>query len=83
MVAVLMTDLEGSTAMAQRLGPAAAEDVRLEHFALLRDALERTGGREVKSLGDGLMVVVRRCRPVARVRGADAAGHRIAQPPCR
>jgi class 3 adenylate cyclase/tetratricopeptide (TPR) repeat protein len=57
MVAVLMTDLEGSTAMAQRLGPVAAEEVRVEHFALLRGALERTGGREVKSLGDGLMVV--------------------------
>ncbi len=57
MVAVLMTDLEGSTAMAERLGPAAAEELRLELFALLRGALERNGGREVKSLGDGLMVV--------------------------
>ena len=57
MVAVLMTDLEGSTAMAQRLGPAAAEALRLEHFALLRGAIERTGGREVKSRGDGLMIV--------------------------
>jgi len=57
MVAVLMTDLEGSTAMAQRLGPVAAEELRAEHFALLRGALERTGGREVKTLGDGLMVV--------------------------
>ena len=43
--------------MAQRLGPVAAEELRVEHFALLRGALERTGGREVKSLGDGLMVV--------------------------
>jgi class 3 adenylate cyclase/tetratricopeptide (TPR) repeat protein len=57
MVAVLMTDLEGSTAMADRLGPSAADELRLEHFALLRGALERTGGREVKNLGDGLMVV--------------------------
>ena len=57
MVAVLMTDLVGSTAMADRLGPSAAEELRLEHFALLRGALERTGGREVKNLGDGLMVV--------------------------
>ncbi len=52
-----MTDLVGSTAMADRLGPAAAEDLRAEHFGLLRGALERTGGREVKTLGDGLMVV--------------------------
>lgn len=52
-----MTDLVGSTAMADRLGPAAAEELRTEHFGLLRGALERTGGREVKNLGDGLMLV--------------------------
>src|SRR5271168_4483375 len=57
MVAVLMTDLVGSTAMADRVGPAAAEGLRAEHFGLLREALERTAGREVKNLGDGLMVV--------------------------
>lgn len=56
-VSVLMTDLVGSTAMADRLGPAAAEGLRAEHFELLRGALEQTGGREVKNLGDGLMVV--------------------------
>jgi class 3 adenylate cyclase len=58
-VSVLMTDLVGSTEMADRLGPAAAQEVRAEHFRLLRSALERTGGREVKNLGDGLMVVFR------------------------
>ena len=31
--------------------------MRLQHFGLLRGALDRTGGREVKNLGDGLMVV--------------------------
>ena len=54
-VSMLITDLVGSTAMAERLGPAAAEQLRSEHFELLREALERTGGREVKNLGDGLM----------------------------
>ena len=57
MVAVLMTDLVGSTAMADRVGPVVAEDLRTEHFGLLRGTLERTAGREVKNLGDGLMVV--------------------------
>jgi class 3 adenylate cyclase/tetratricopeptide (TPR) repeat protein len=57
MVAVLMTDLVGSTALADRVGPETAEELRTEHFALLRGALERTGGSEVKNLGDGLMVV--------------------------
>ena len=56
-VSVLMTDLVGSTAIADRVGPEAAEALRTEHFGLLRGALERTGGREVKNLGDGLMVV--------------------------
>jgi class 3 adenylate cyclase len=45
MVVVLMTDLVDSTAMADRLGPAAAEELRTEHFELLRGALERTAGR--------------------------------------
>jgi len=54
---MLITDLVGSTAMADRIGPAAAEELRTEHFGLLRGALERTGGREVKNLGDGLMTV--------------------------
>ena len=57
MVAVLMTDLVASTAIADRVGPEAAEELRAEHFGLLRSALERSGGREVKNLGDGLMVV--------------------------
>src|ERR1039457_1647791 len=52
-----MTDLVGSTAIADRLGPAAAEDLRREHFELLRRALQLTGGRELKNLGDGLVVV--------------------------
>ena len=42
-VSVLMTDLVGSTAMADRLGPVAAEELRTEHFGLLRGALERSG----------------------------------------
>jgi class 3 adenylate cyclase len=52
-----MTDLVGSTAIADRVGPKAAEGLRAEQFGLLRGALERAGGREVKNLGDGLMVV--------------------------
>jgi len=52
-----MTDLVGSTATSHRIGPEAAEYLRTEHFSLLRGALARTAGREVKSLGDGLMAV--------------------------
>src|SRR5918912_2836422 len=56
-IAVLMTDLVGSTALASSVGPVAAEALRQEQFALLREAIDEAGGREVKNLGDGLMVV--------------------------
>jgi class 3 adenylate cyclase len=56
-VAVLFTDVVGSTELLDRLGDDAAHHVRRRHFALLRDAVTDHGGREVKSLGDGLMVV--------------------------
>ncbi len=54
---VLFTDLVGSTEFMQRLGDEAAERVRRAHFRLLRDAVTARGGQEVKTLGDGLMVV--------------------------
>ncbi len=56
-VALLMTDLVGSTEMSARLGPLAGESLRRDHFKLLRGAIERSRGHEVKSLGDGLMAV--------------------------
>src|SRR5215217_5053660 len=56
-VTVLFTDLVGSTGLATRVGPGAAEELRREHFGILRGAVEPSGGREVKNVGDGLMVV--------------------------
>jgi class 3 adenylate cyclase len=55
-VSILMTDLVGSTDLASRMGHQAVEELRREHFLLLRAAVEDAGGREVKSRGDGLMV---------------------------
>ena len=57
-VSVLITDLVGSTSLASRIGPAAAEELRVEHFAVLREAIGQAQGQEVKNLGDGLMVVL-------------------------
>ena len=57
LVAVLFTDLVGSTETAARLGDDRADQLRQDHFALLREAIAATGGTEVKNLGDGLMVV--------------------------
>src|SRR3990172_1095170 len=56
-VTVLITDLVGSTGLASRLGPVAADDLRREHFGVLRKAIGGTSGTEIKNIGDGLMVV--------------------------
>jgi class 3 adenylate cyclase len=54
-VTILFTDLVGSTALESRVGPVVAEELRDEHFSLLRETIGAAGGREVKSTGDGLM----------------------------
>lgn len=56
-VSVMFTDLVDSTATMYRLGEAAADALRREHDEILRGEIEATGGRIVKHLGDGLMVV--------------------------
>ncbi|MCU0270776.1 MAG: AAA family ATPase, partial [Acidimicrobiales bacterium] len=56
-VAVLFTDMVGSTELASRLSPESADEVRRGHFSILRQAVSEHGGIEVKNLGDGLMVV--------------------------
>jgi class 3 adenylate cyclase len=54
MVTTMFTDLVDSTAMASRLGPETAEEVRRSYFGLLRDALAGSGDEEAKGTGDGL-----------------------------
>ncbi len=56
-IALLFTDLAGSTELASALGRARGDDLRREHFSDLRDAIELSGGEEIKTLGDGLMAV--------------------------
>jgi class 3 adenylate cyclase len=52
---ILFTDVEGSTALTQRLGDAAAREVLREHERITREALRAYGGSEVKTMGDGFM----------------------------
>ncbi len=52
---ILFTDVEGSTALIQRLGDAKARELLREHERLVREALKAHGGSEVKTLGDGFM----------------------------
>jgi class 3 adenylate cyclase/tetratricopeptide (TPR) repeat protein len=56
-VAVLFTDMVGSTALASSLSPDAADELRRRHFSILRQAVAEAEGTEVKNLGDGVMVV--------------------------
>jgi class 3 adenylate cyclase/tetratricopeptide (TPR) repeat protein len=56
---VLFTDLVGSTELMTRLGQSAFDDVRRAHFGALRKAIQRTGGEEVKTLGDGVLAIFR------------------------
>ena len=52
---ILFTDVEGSTALTQRLGDAKAREVLREHERIVREALQAHGGSEVKAMGDGFM----------------------------
>ena len=52
---VLFTDIEGSTALTQRLGDTAARQVLREHERITREVLKQHGGTEVKTMGDGFM----------------------------
>jgi len=55
-VAILFTDIVGSTELSQSLSPLVADEVRRGHFSILRQIITETGGTEVKNLGDGVMV---------------------------
>ena len=55
-VTILFTDVVGSTALFERLGPQ-ADDFRTRHFAALRGATANHRGVEVKTTGDGIMAV--------------------------
>jgi len=52
---VLFTDVEGSTALTQRLGDARARDLLRQHERMVREALKAHGGSELKTMGDGFM----------------------------
>jgi class 3 adenylate cyclase len=52
---ILFTDVEGSTALTQRLGDAKARDLLREHERMVREALKSHGGSELKTTGDGFM----------------------------
>jgi class 3 adenylate cyclase len=54
---ILFTDLVGSTAKATELGDRAWADLVQRHHALVRSQLDRFGGREMDTAGDGFFAV--------------------------
>ena len=56
-VSVLFTDMVGSTRLLARYGAEAADELRHTHDAAVRPVIAAHGGAEVKSTGDGFMVV--------------------------
>jgi class 3 adenylate cyclase len=63
-LAIVFTDVVGSTSLGVELRDEAMNDVRRAHFAQSRRLIERFNGREIKTLGDGFM---------AAFKSADAA----------
>lgn len=63
---VLFTDIEGSTALIERLGDEPWVEVLSAHDAAVRWALSVHGGREVKTVGDGFLAVFTRAAPAVR-----------------
>src|SRR5439155_9119320 len=61
-VTIMFSDIEGSTALADRLGDSRFMDVLREHNAVIREQVRANGGFEVKSEGDGFMVAFQSAR---------------------
>jgi len=58
-VTIMFSDIEDSTALTERLGDQAWQELLRRHNALIREQLQVHGGYEVKTMGDGFMVAFR------------------------
>jgi len=65
---IMMTDVEGSTALRRTRGDRLANEILELHGAIVRDQLGRCGGQERQFLGDGFLLSFP--SPVAAVRCA-------------
>jgi class 3 adenylate cyclase len=52
---VLFTDIVGSTKQAAELGDARWQTLLAEHYRIVRRQLDLSGGREIKTVGDGIL----------------------------
>ena len=81
-VTILFSDIEGYTAMTERLGDLKAQEVLHRHNEIIRDHIDECDGYEVKSQGDGFMIAfagagkaVRCAIGIQRAMMKDAAEH--------
>ena len=57
LITLLFTDLVESTSMAARLGDVAWRELLGHHYESIRAAIDRSGGRQVNTTGDGVLAV--------------------------
>lgn len=76
---VLFTDLVDSTRMYREIGDAPAFGLVMNHFDILRAAIDAEQGAIVKTIGDAVMAVFR--RPIAALRAIQKAQEQLANPP--
>jgi class 3 adenylate cyclase len=73
---IVITDIVGSTSMVERLGDSAWRELLAEHHGDVRRVLERFGGTEVRTTGDGVMAMfpsaVRAVRAALAIRAVSA-----------
>ena len=77
-VTILFSDIEDSTLMTERLGDERWLEVLRAHNSVFRRRLGEHGGFEVKSQGDGFMLVFRDPEAALALRGRDPARPREA-----
>ncbi|MGH7597029.1 MAG: adenylate/guanylate cyclase domain-containing protein, partial [bacterium] len=77
-LAIVFTDLRGSTKLYREIGDAVAFGCVLNHFDILKEAIATEGGAVVKTIGDAVMAVFR--RPVSALRALLAAQQKLASP---
>ena len=58
-LAVVFTDIVGSTALGLELGDAAMGELQRKHFARSAELLVEKAGRQIKTIGDSVMAVFR------------------------
>jgi class 3 adenylate cyclase len=77
-LAVVFTDLRGSTQIYRQIGDATAFGLVMDHFDILRNAISAQEGSIVKTIGDSVMAVFP--RPVAALRAMLQVQQSLATP---